>query len=244
VLYEKRKEEKSEVKKLILIVLFACGISYADDLPRFPFIHVESTADTAVTPDVANLSFRIMEIGEKSEDVKKEVEIKCEKVIEVLERNNVKPEEIRSSELRKYVERERSEGKLGGILGYEISRNFKVRIMNWENYGEILEQLARLDNVVEIHAEFDRINREELESDLFERACQQARKKAEMMARKINALIGRPYAISKEGYSDLLSTFGLRKRDPVYNLSRSGNFGYVPQTISLTSKVNVIFRLK
>ena len=104
-----------------------------------------------------------------------------------------------------------------------------------------------MDNVGSIDAQFDVSDRTHIELELTQAASKDALAKARNMAESLGASIGSLYSVSQESYALIEGRFGLSSESVTHiNLASpvsSQESIFVPATINIRTRVNVIHRL-
>jgi uncharacterized protein YggE len=103
-------------------------------------------------------------------------------------------------------------------------------------------------NVEQINCQFDRADREALETDLMTRALQSAKDQAEKLAAPLGRRVITAEAISRVPFDSIPDAFGLSSRgalasaDRMFKRSVAPDDLLVPSTIHLSVSVNVLFK--
>ena len=102
---------------------------------------------------------------------------------------------MRKSEVRKTEDQKRLE-----ILGYDFSQNFTIKLGELSSYQPLVKGLSELDGVTSIRSSFDTSEREKLEDEVTQAACQNAKKNAKALARGMDVELGDVQSISLQPY--------------------------------------------
>lgn len=243
------------MRTLLAATLLSLGllVSFASraEWPQFPFIHVEGEASLEVRPDRATIRVTLMTFHNESELGLETLQLQLRTAMEVVARAGVPEDRITGFDLEKRVVRSRDDGNRElEILGYYFSRNFEVELTDMDRFGPLVSELIAIDNVTAVDADFDVDNRTRIESNLVKQAGENARRRAEEMAKSMGVSIESVYAVSDSPIASVGRAFRLTPdsytvmgRRP----SRRGLFTstlFVPDTIELRKSVNVLFRLR
>jgi len=234
---------------IILFLLFVIGTyTHASELPDFPFVFAQGQAEIKRPPDIATISFQIEQFDEQAVNALTIVRNRSAELIAFFEAQKINEKDIVAYEIDKRAVRERKDHKKYKIIGYEITRNFSVKLEDLNRYEQFIKKLLSLDNVTNIKTEFDRRDRKQIEADLLVKAGQDARAQAELMAKGFQTEIGSVFAISQRGFQDLWTEFGLKGGYAYARLNesdmRKSDFLFIPSTINFQNTVTVIFKLK
>jgi uncharacterized protein len=216
----------------------------AGQLPEFPFIYAQGEAKSEVSPDVATLTFTLEAFDAEASVATQVVADRSAQVVEICKQQGIPEADVVAFELGKHAVREQSDDFEDlKILGYEVSRTFRITIRQLDKYPTLASAVVGLPNVTEPETAFDVIAREKVEAELIGKACAKARDQAELMATGVGAVLGPVQAVSSTGFGNLEGRFGF-----AYGGTGASSAGavpslFVPSTITVTKSVHVIFRL-
>lgn len=237
--------------KKIAIVLLCCLISVgaiAADLPNFPFVVANGSAEKKVKPDMATIHLSILAFEKESDQALKVVNLTSTQVTEILTKFGVKKEQIEATDITKNTTRKHDpEFNSMEILGYEVSRSMTIKLNDIAQYSDIMANLIATNNVSGVRADFDVSNRKAVEADLTAMAGADAREKATAMANGLGTKIQSVYAISQvSGFDNFVADFGAGSvRSMAYKAERAyETIMFAPETITLEQTINVMFRIK
>ena len=221
------------------------------DWPQFPFVHVEGEAKVDVPPDTATIRVSLTTFHRDSEVGMEALQVQLTRAIEVLAQAGVPEDQITGFDLQKMVVRSRDDdyNELE-ILGYYFSRDFEVELTDLEKFGALVAELMAIDNVSAVNADFDVENRGRIESNLVRQAGEDARRRAEDMARSMDVSIESVFAISESPIASVGRAFRLTPDSYTVMGERPSKRGlftstiFVPEAIELRKSVNVLFKLK
>jgi uncharacterized protein YggE len=241
----KKLNKRAIMNKAILILLMSTTFSFTGELLPFPFIYVEGEADTSVAPNLAIITFRVKDLNVESSKAKESVEKISEEIINIVENNGIKSEDITAYEINKNIQQD-YENKEMKILGYECTRKFEIKVKDLKNYDGISQHLFTMSNLDWLRVDFDRDDRKKIDSILILKSCHNAKEAAEQLATPLNAKVGKLYAISKSEFYSMPARFGLADQDGGRGSSTapSQTKSFIPQTIEIHSSINTIFKMK
>jgi uncharacterized protein len=160
---------------ILLISFFAVTtICQASALPDFPFIFAQGKAETEIPPDLTKISFRIETFDQESENAVKIIDNRSLDLVAFFNEQKIDKEDITAYAVSKNSVRERKDYLELKILGYNVSRRFEITIHKMDQYEPFVKKLISFNNVVDIRSEFDRSDRKKIESDLIEKASDDA----------------------------------------------------------------------
>lgn len=221
------------------------------DWPQFPFVHAEGEARVEVPPDKASIRVSLTTFHRESEIGLETLQVQLTKAVDVLEQAGVPEDQITGFDLKKMVVRSRDDDNNElEILGYYFSRDFEVELTDLETFSALVTELMAIDNVTTVDADFDIESRDRVESNLVREAGEDARRRAEEMARTMDVSIESVFAISESPVASVGLAFGLTSDSYTVMGERPSKRGlftstiFVPEAIELRKSVNVLFRLK
>lgn len=232
-----------------LLGLMLPSVSHAD-WPDFPFVHAEGEARMEVAPDNATISFTVGAFHKESAVGLETLQTQVRKVLAVLAQAGIPEGRITGFDLHKMVERSRDDDYNDlEILGYWYSRDFEVELEDLKKFSDLMARIMAVDNVSPINAEFDVDNREEVEASLVRQAGEDARRRAENLARSLGVSIESVFAISEYSLASVADTFRVSSEAIRVSAMRSsmGSFEdtiFLPDHIELHKSVNVLFKLQ
>jgi uncharacterized protein YggE len=237
--------------KTIVTALLVTGFASAtaaSDLPGFPFVYARGVAKTKVKPDMCVVDFRVRVRDRTSTDAMKAVESRSAKALAVLFEHGVKREDLKGFEIQKHAVHEWDEDEKAKLTGYEIARNIQFTLRDLTQYEPMVSILLKMENVVDIYTNFDRTDREDIESRLLADAVSKARAKAELMAKGSGQRIVKLRAISQHGFENIAESFGVGDKDKYHWMADMSQppekeLLFVPSTVEFQDAVSVIYEL-
>jgi uncharacterized protein YggE len=231
----------------IYIMMAASLCSYAST-PDFPFIYAEGRASTNLEPDKAIIEFRVFEFDAHASNAVAVVHKRSAHVIKFLLDNGIEKDDIVSYELSKDGVRKKEEWRELEMVGYNVSRSFKVTIKDISKYVMIGKALFKMDNVVDIESSFHRHDHRDIQDELLVIACADAKRNAESMAVGFSKELGDVFSISKDGFAGTYARFGLGGSGGVTAYGYGGSTAdftlLMPSTIGFSSHIYVIYKIK
>ncbi len=230
---------------IVLLQLMVSSL-YASNMPDFPFVFAEGKASIEIEPDIATINFYIEAFNEKPETSLEVVLNRSTEIISFFEKHKIPKDSITAFEINKRSVRKQTDSfKELELLGYEVSREFTVKLKDLKDYEVFIHKLLTLKNVIRIRTKFDRAERKKIEDDLVSKACKNARIQAEIMSKGFAAKLGKVFAISKSGFKDINAKFDTRG-ERYYSMRETKNsrFMFIPSTITIETSISVVFKLK
>ena len=169
-------------------------------LSELPLISARGKSEQMVKPDKAEVTFRILSHAVTAEDALAALEVTSASVIELIKVNEIEETAISATEMRKSEVRKTEDQKRLEILGYDFSQNFTIKLGELSSYQPLVKGLSELDGVTSIRSSFDTSEREKLEDEVTQAACQNAKKNAKALARGMDVELGDVQSISLQPY--------------------------------------------
>jgi uncharacterized protein YggE len=219
-------------------------MTFASNLPGFPFVFVAGHASKEIPPDLATLTF---EVKAFDEDPKKSLEIVQKQTTELLgffKKLQIQDKDIESYQIDKQAIRQQEDTVELKILGYETKQRIQVKLRDLKVYPALAEGLLTYRNVTDIQSKFDISQRKEVEKSLVAEACADARVQAENMANGMGVKLGSVFAISDKQLELVWVGQGeaVFKRS-MYGGEESQGLVFIPTSIKVEKKIDVIFKL-
>ncbi|RYY01348.1 MAG: DUF541 domain-containing protein [Gammaproteobacteria bacterium] len=230
----------------------------ADNIPEFPFLLANGDAEIKVKPDIAKISFTIIEFNKDSKEAKLSVANRGQALIALTRKLGIDDMQVTSTEYNKSTKRKRDEHYQDlDILGYDVSQNFTVELRDISLYSSFADQLISSQNVENIRTEFKVSNEAEIDRDLLKIATANAKRNASDLASGMGVKLGPMYAVSQDHhFASLEAVFGIYRGSvnapPDYIPPPSLDFVpdaaganmFIPKTILLSKSVSVVYRVK
>jgi uncharacterized protein YggE len=235
-----------------VILLLPVTMASAAQLPDFPFLFSVGTAKKEIPPDLATITFDIEAFDENPEKSLDTVKKRGSELIDLFKKLEIPTKDIETYEIDKRAVRQEKDYVELKILGYEVKQRFSIKLHELTRYASLIEKLLKYRNIANIDAQFDVAQRKELETALIADACANAKVQAENMANGIGTKLGSVFAVSDRGFNELEDQFGMSStRDTIRGMfkkammtSDSDEITFIPSTIEIGKKVNVIFNLE
>jgi uncharacterized protein YggE len=243
--------------RLLLLLgttLMCAATASASPLPEYPFVFTTGSAKADVPPDVVELSFSLSAHNANEVEALKAVQRGFQRVLEILAAADVKEADIDASSVDKSEQRHWDEDKdISMPDGFDVTRTFTVTVRDLVKYPVMGKALLDLPGTSEFDPTFNRTDRLKIESELFQRAAQDAKARAERMATSFERKLGPVRAIAQIPFGDVSNWLGVGGdqrylSDFTVTGSRRSTAEpdslLVPAIISISAQVNVVFELQ
>lgn len=231
----------------VSLTFFHPTIAHTSPLPEFPFVTVSCESSREMKPNRVDISFYIEAFDENASAALKAHSETVGQVLSILSDLDIETSQITSLEMSKQTVRERDEDYNAlAILGYEIGQPFTLSLDDLDNFTAITDQLIQLNLVSNIQSQFDVKEREEIELALIVEAGEKAGKKAEQLTKGLGVSIESVYGITDKGsFADAFASFGVNTERMTVTgaLLRSEKALFIPQTITLSKTIHVVYKI-
>lgn len=241
------------MRLLGLILIFCCTFSVtASPIPDFPFVTVTGDSSRKVAPDMVTIELQALVFDKDAKQAQAKLEKTTVSLVTLLEENAIDLNKISSQQVNKRTKRARKNNSYDDleILGYELTRQFKIELNDLKHFAALSNALLKMDNIVGISNKFDVSNKQEIGLELIAEAGAKAKTKANQMATGLGVELGSVFAFNDTGsFQTFFATFGLGSENH-YNRRTMADMGFrsekaafIPEFIEITKRVNVVYRL-
>ena len=171
-------------------------------------IVVSGEGEVFAVPDIATFSISITEEAKEVEDAQTEATRKTNEIIAYLKDAGIEERDIKTTNYNVYPRYEYHETSTGGIVrpggervlvGFEVSQSLTIKVRDTEKAGEILSGVGSrgVSNVSGLSFTID--DEDELKADAREMAIDDAKEKAETLARDLGVDLVRIVGFNEGG---------------------------------------------
>jgi len=226
------RAEKFHFLFLVFLLLLP-GLAAADTRG----IQVSGKAKVSVVPDMATFTFAIEGRGQELAVVKQDIDTRTAKLVQLCKSVGVDTKKITATEVSirpQYNYQNKT------FLGYAVTRTVNVTLTDLDNYsalvsGAIDAGITTIQNIV-----VDTSSRDDLQREALEAAVQDARDKAQIVARGAGVKLGKVVSIIEGGIPVEASSYRLLGTEAA---QIDGAAVVEPGEISITAMVTVTFSL-
>jgi uncharacterized protein YggE len=244
------------VMKTIVVCAFAlvalpafAEVGQLTGLPNQPFLYVAGTAHIDKAPDIIILHFGVEGRNEDEGKANQDVQAKAKKIFALLKEGKIEDRDVVAQDLDSDAEYERDETdtkKRGKLIGYVVSRSFKITVRDVTKYGKLGEQIMNLGGVHLSSISSEISDRQKVGEELWPKAIADAREKAEKTLKPFGMKIDLVFAVSSIDFGEIPGEFlksgervtvtGMNIPTPPAEPSQ-----YRPEMISIESTAHVIY---
>jgi len=165
-------------------------------------IVISETGEVYAKPDLAVISFAVVNEAESVTDAMNENSAVMNDVIKAVKDQGIEDKDVKTTSFNIYPRYEYSEGTYGKriLVGYEVTQELQVKIRDLGKIGTIIERAAdsganRVDN---LYLTID--SQDELKKQAREQAIAQAKTKAEELTLQLGVKLGKIVSFNENFY--------------------------------------------
>jgi uncharacterized protein YggE len=224
-------------------------LAKANDLPAYPFVHVDGVGKVIVVPDIGEIDFDVSVTAPTAEQASAQVEARLAAVRAVLEQNGVALTDMNVLGVRK-EKHKLAEGAAPGSELIDVKCVVTINVRELVKWSAVLAPLLDMADMEGFSVAFDTTEHERIESELVIEAVANARKKAEALLAGLGRKLGPVAGVTKGELKNLTRAMGLAASDArEYRASKAavetdrGSLLMI-NSLKLAQSVDVIFRIK
>ena len=229
---------------IIAAVILALGLLWynKDNVSNKRTISSNGISTMKSMPDLTTVYIRI-DTSASTADESKDQNSKISEAVMVSLLKIVENKDIETQQFNIYPEYDWSEGKQK-LLGYKTTNSLKVKLTDFTKIGDVID--AAIDSgasgIDSINFEISDDKKSELKKQVLEKASQDAREKAESVAKGLNAKLGKLVSVSAADYD--------YRPYPIYTMEAGGvsaakeaATNVNPQELEVSANVQVTFEI-
>lgn len=183
----------------VLAVSFGLPLSQAEeiDVNDRPTITVTGHGETSMAPNVAYITIGVEKQASTAADALTLNNQAMQQLVDELERQDVPNKNVQTSSFDISPVYRHEEGQEPEVTGYRVSNLVRVKVVKLDGLGTLLDAVVRV-GANRIHSiQFDVDDAEKATDPAREKAVQDARRRAEVLAKVAGAKVGRPLQIQE-----------------------------------------------
>lgn len=196
---------------VVLIITEVKGLKYiGGGAPASNTISFDGSGEVFAKPDVANVSFTILEEAKEMKDAQTKATEKETAVLAFLEKSGIEKKDIKTENYNSYPKYDggvncymnygmpctRTEPK---IIGYQVSESISVKIRDFTKTGEIVKGLGDVGVSGVSGPNFEIENEDALKAEARKIAIDEAKKKAKTLSKDLGVRLVRIVNFSEGG---------------------------------------------
>lgn len=230
-----RRRATAAIAALLLLPLQAL----TDGLPSAPCIQVSGHGEISVTPDMLYIGFTVTRTDPELDVARKDVEQRSDKVFALARRLEIAARDIQAQAI--YVAPEYTwRNNSREFVGQRVTRTFRITLRNLKQYPALIDGLVKagvssLDSVTPSRSDMPTLRTRALSA-----AMDDARARAEALAKSAQVKLGPVYRISDTGNA------ASGPRPMLLGAARTAapeSAAYEPGQIDISADVEVVYLL-
>ena len=194
--------------KLLLPALLALPLTLLAEggLPTQPYIYVEGKAEIEKLADMVTLRFDVVARNADQAKANQEVQAKAGKILGMLNERKIAQNDVIAEDLRSHPQYEGEHvdpSKPGKIVGYVVTRQFTVKMRDVTAFANLVDELLALGGVEFSGIDGGLSTEKEMKDEVWEKALNDARERAEKTLRMARMKIDSVFAISPVPFPDI-----------------------------------------
>lgn len=224
----------------------------ASPLPNQPHVYVEGLAEIEVEPDMMTFTLSIQKVDMDLAKAKADVDARSRVLIETCKKFGIKAEDIATTALAIRPEYDYKEQQRV-LTGNHVSRQVDINLRDLKKYPAMMQALVDASISETINTQLTVSNKKIVEDKAQVAAMNDAKERAERLAKSQDKALGEPYSISEfnnrgnerwelNPNRQLMGSSGM-KADAM-SLERASSEPFEPGVMKLTAQVYVVYLLK
>ncbi len=210
-------------------------------LPSHPFVSTSGKAQLWMRPDIGEVKFEAGAQDASSEAAASQLQDLSASVMQLLAEHGVQATDIESYE----VEKKTVQVGEGAPPVYSMGRLFHARVRDLAQWPGLVEMLVEMAHITGISSTFDRMDGDDINTQLMAAAADDARNKGASLAKAFGRKLGPVVAIARGPLAQVGAPFmELQAGHETRGTAPQTGKYTVPDSIAYSQTVNAIFILK
>lgn len=242
--------------KLLITAVASMLLSFpvlATPLPNQPHVYVEGSAELQIEPDTMSFTLSIQTVDMDLAKAKGDVDARSRLLIDTIKKFGVKAEDVATTALNIRPEYDYRDNQRV-LTGNNVSRQVDIILRDLKKYPEMMKALVDAKISETINTNLTVADKKAIEEKVQIAAMENARARADRLAKSQNRTIGDPWSISEfDNRGDerweltpnrrLMGSSASMKADSI-SLQRAANEPFEPGVMKITAQVYVVYLLK
>lgn len=229
------------------LALAAFGLNvHAADIPAYPFVHVDGSAEVRINPDTGEFDVEVSTMDTDPDAAWKTIEARLAEIRAVLAQHGIAPADYVVQDIARRVRK--GDAPTPGVPPViETTAAVHVTVRDLSKWAAIVEPLAKMQNVAAFAVVFSHTDQEKIKDALMAEALADARRKAALVARGVGRKLGQASGVATSPLKNMSNTFGFAVDYPLGRGARAAPDAVdytLVAAIRYAQDVDVIFRLQ
>lgn len=222
----------------------------ANELPNYPFIHVNGVASLAVVPDTGEIDFELVANDKDAQVAWDTVQARLASLRALIDAQGAGVVEVDIAEISRASNVRKLEPMADGSkpAGSDVRVTVHLTVRKLSNWAAMVTPLVTMPNVEGFVTVFSSSQHEKIEADLMAQAIKDATRKGENLAAGFGKKLAGVGAVSSGSLKNLSNAIGLATaesfREPKRERPPAGTDFTMIGLLKLYQAVDVIFKLK
>lgn len=225
---------------LLIPALLLTSPVNAEAQPRY--IQVSGSADVKANPDYVRLYLTVSATRNDLDKSRSEVDQSVNQILAICKDLGIEQKDIDGSQIRNYPQYEWTE-KGRRFLGEYIERPLVITLRSPNRHSDLVQQLLHISNTTLDRSEAGFNDPSALRNDALEQALTAARDKASLMAKTLDARLGKVLFINESGSANVMPMYEMRAMAVMAKSDAEPAPMLVPEQ-SVSASVEVRFELE
>lgn len=235
----------------LIFVWYVIKTPYKQQIPSQQWItntvSVAGEGKSLTAPDTLSINIQISELGKTTKEAQEKANSKIAKIKEILKEFDIPKQNIQTTNVNVYTEYDRS-NNTRKLLWYKSQQDISIKVQ-WEWFAEkgwnIINKISEVGEINVSNVDFIVDDKSKTMTDAREKAFNDAKSKAEQLAKLGWLTLGNPTMISEQElqynydrpmYAKEMSVGG--------NMNAMNEESLSPGQLELTARVNIVYELK
>ncbi|MDQ3197993.1 MAG: SIMPL domain-containing protein [Verrucomicrobiota bacterium] len=195
------------MKALLFALLFLPPALLAQSgLPTQSYVYVEGKAELEKSPDLVTLRFNLVTRDADQTKANQEVQTKALKIFAMLDDRKIGKNDVIAGDLRSEPQFQQEPGRPpneGKLVGYVVTRTFAIKVRDVTAFPKLVDELMALGGVEFSGIEAGLAKEKELQDDIWSKALDDARTRAEKTLKPLSMKIDSVFAVSPVSFPEI-----------------------------------------
>lgn len=231
------------IAALLVVALLALGgcttkVVTSESAQPLNTVTAAGTGKTSAAPDEAEMYFGIVVRDAKADQALKKASAEADKIISAVKKAGVDNKDVQTQNLSVYPEYRNGETTKLEIIGYTANVSVRAKIRDIDKVGDVIAAATDAGANEISGPNFMLSDEAPARDEAIEKAIEDARRRAEVMAKAVGKRLGEVVSVSEQGVSV-----------PIYYARSEADFAAAkpviePGTLDVSASVTVVFELK
>ncbi len=227
--------------------------AFATPLPNQAHVYVEGSAELEIEPDTMTFTLSIQKVDLDLAKAKADVDARSRLLIDTIKKFGIKSEDVATTALNIRPEYEYKDNQRV-LTGNNVSRQVDITLRDLKKYPDLMKALVDAKISETINTNLTVADKKTVEEKAQTAAMNDARARAERLAKTQGKAVGEPWSISEfnnrgnerwelNPAREFMGNSAAMKADSI-SLQRNAGEPFEPGVMKITAQVYVVYLLK